>query len=354
MLSAPRTRWTLALVGIALFMVTLDNLVVTTALPSIHASLGGGISTLEWTVNAYTLTYAVLLLTGAALGDRFGRRRIFVLGLFVFSLASAAAALAPSTGALIAARAVQGAGAAMVTPLTLTLLTDAVPDRAAASCSACGRRSPASASRSGRSSAARSSTASRGTGSSGSTSRSASSSRRSPRAIWSRATAPTASLTCRACCWPAAACWASSTASSAATSSAGRRRRSSRALAAGTALVIAFLVWETRDASPDAAAEVLPQPGVHRDQRRLAGHVLRDVRRRVPARAVLPGRPAPDAASVGLRTLAWTAMPMVVAPLAGLFSDRIGSRPFLVARPGAAGDRAAVDPPDHRPRTSPT
>ena len=127
MLSAPRTRWTLALVGIALFMVTLDNLVVTTALPSIHASLGGGISTLEWTVNAYTLTYAVLLLTGAALGDRFGRRRIFVYGLFVFSLASAAAALAPSTGALIAARAVQGAGAAMVTPLTLTLLTDAVP-----------------------------------------------------------------------------------------------------------------------------------------------------------------------------------------------------------------------------------
>ncbi len=129
MLSAPRTRWTLGLVGLALFMVTLDNLVVTTALPSIHASLGGDISGLEWTVNAYTLSYAVLLLTGAALGDRFGRRLIFVLGILVFSAASAAAALAPSTDALIIARAIQGAGAAMVTPLTLTLLTDAVPSQ---------------------------------------------------------------------------------------------------------------------------------------------------------------------------------------------------------------------------------
>jgi len=125
----PRTRtgWTLALVSLALFMVTLDNLVVTTALPSIRVSLGAGIDALEWTVNAYTLSFAVLLLTGAALGDRFGRRRMFVLGLSVFTLASAAAALAPTATALIAARAVQGAGAAMVMPLTLTLLSEAFP-----------------------------------------------------------------------------------------------------------------------------------------------------------------------------------------------------------------------------------
>ena len=108
-------------------MVVLDNLVVTTALPSIRADLGGGVQALEWTVNAYTLTYAVLLLTGAALGDRFGRRRMFVIGLGIFTLASAAAALAPGTGALIAARAIQGAGAAIVTPLTLTLLSEAFP-----------------------------------------------------------------------------------------------------------------------------------------------------------------------------------------------------------------------------------
>jgi EmrB/QacA subfamily drug resistance transporter len=122
-----RSIWTLAIVSVALFMVTLDNLVVTTALPSIRADLGASIEGLEWTVNAYTLAFAVLLLTGAALGDRFGRRRMFVIGIGIFTLASAFAALAPSTGALIAARAVQGLGAAIVAPLTLTLLSTAFP-----------------------------------------------------------------------------------------------------------------------------------------------------------------------------------------------------------------------------------
>src|ERR671933_1091876 len=122
-----RPGWTFAIVSIALFMVVLDNLVVTTALPSIRADLGATIQSLEWTVNAYTLSFAVLLLTGAALGDRFGRRRVFAIGLGVFTAASAAAALAPSTGVLIAARAVQGAGAAAVLPLTLTLLSEAFP-----------------------------------------------------------------------------------------------------------------------------------------------------------------------------------------------------------------------------------
>jgi EmrB/QacA subfamily drug resistance transporter len=120
--------WTFAIVSVALFMVVLDNLVVTTALPSIKAGLGGGLADLEWTVNAYTLTFAVLLMTGAALGDRFGRRRMFLVGISVFTVASALAALAPSTGALIAARALQGAGAAIVTPLTLTLLSTAFPE----------------------------------------------------------------------------------------------------------------------------------------------------------------------------------------------------------------------------------
>jgi EmrB/QacA subfamily drug resistance transporter len=108
-------------------MVVLDNLVVTVALPSIREDLGASIQALEWTVNAYVLAYAVLLLTGAALGDRFGRRRMFVVGLGIFTVASGAAALAPSAGMLIAARAVQGAGAALVTPLTLTLLAEAFP-----------------------------------------------------------------------------------------------------------------------------------------------------------------------------------------------------------------------------------
>ena len=127
MKSQTRPGWTFAIVSIALFMVVLDNLVVTNALPSIRADLGATIQQLEWTVNAYTLSYAVLLLTGAALGDRFGRRRMFSAGLILFTGASAAAALSPDTGFLIAARAVQGLGAAIVTPLTLTLLSEAVP-----------------------------------------------------------------------------------------------------------------------------------------------------------------------------------------------------------------------------------
>ncbi|AIR99947.1 MFS transporter [Streptomyces glaucescens] len=127
--TAPRggVLWALLITGVAGFMAALDNLVVTTALPSIREDLGGALHDLEWTVSAYTLTFAVLLMSGAALGDRFGRRRLFVAGLAVFTAASAAAALAPGIDSLIAARAVQGVGAAVMMPLTLTLLTAAVP-----------------------------------------------------------------------------------------------------------------------------------------------------------------------------------------------------------------------------------
>src|ERR687898_1113016 len=125
--SRVRTLWTFAITSVALFMVVLDNLVVSTALPVIRTDLGATIEELEWTVNAYTLTFAVFLLTGAALGDRFGRRRMFIAGLGVFTVASAAAALAPSTGALIGARAIQGVGAAILAPLSLTLLSTAAP-----------------------------------------------------------------------------------------------------------------------------------------------------------------------------------------------------------------------------------
>ncbi|MDX6255670.1 MAG: hypothetical protein QOJ11_2004 [Frankiales bacterium] len=126
--AAPRAAvWAFVVTAIALFMVSLDNLVVTMALPAIRKELHAGIQGLEWTVNAYTLTFAVLLLTGATLGERFGRRRLFVGGIVLFTLASAAAALAPNIGTLVAARAVQGVGGAVVVPLTLTLLSHAVP-----------------------------------------------------------------------------------------------------------------------------------------------------------------------------------------------------------------------------------
>src|SRR5215217_9316701 len=122
-----KTIWTFAITSVALFMVTLDNLVVSTALPVIRVDLNASLSQLEWTVNAYTLTFAVLLLTGAALGDRLGRRLMFSVGLGIFTVASAAAAVAPSAEVLNLARAVQGLGAAIVLPLTLTILSAAVP-----------------------------------------------------------------------------------------------------------------------------------------------------------------------------------------------------------------------------------
>ncbi|MFE2425966.1 DHA2 family efflux MFS transporter permease subunit [Streptomyces sp. NPDC059373] len=124
---APRKAWTLILAALGLFMVALDTLVVATALPVMRTDLGASLADLEWTVNAYNLAFACLLLTGAAVGDRFGRRRMFAVGLSVFALASTAAALSPTVGALIAARAVQGAGAAIVMPLTLTLISQAFP-----------------------------------------------------------------------------------------------------------------------------------------------------------------------------------------------------------------------------------
>src|SRR3984885_6249736 len=122
-----RTVWTFVVTSAALFMASLDNLVVTTALPSIRDHLHAGLEGLQWTVNAYTLTFAVLLLTGASLGERYGRRRGFTAGLAIFTAGSAAAAMAPGIGWLIGARAVQGMGAAMLIPLTLTLLSAAVP-----------------------------------------------------------------------------------------------------------------------------------------------------------------------------------------------------------------------------------
>jgi EmrB/QacA subfamily drug resistance transporter len=119
----------LAAVGIPMFMVTLDNLVVTTALPVIKAELHASLADLQWFVNAYTLAFAALLLTASAIGDRLGRRRVFLAGISVFTLASAAAAVATEPWMLTAARAVQGAAAAAVMPLSLTLLAAAVPER---------------------------------------------------------------------------------------------------------------------------------------------------------------------------------------------------------------------------------
>src|ERR671917_427826 len=264
-----RRPWTFAIVSVALFMVVLDNLVVTTALPSIRADLGATIQSLEWTVNAYTLSYAVLLLTGAALGDRFGRRRMFVIGLGIFTVASAAAALAPTTGALIAARAVQGAGAAIVTPLTLTLLSTAFPSE---------RRGLAIGAWSGIS----------GLG---------------------VALGPlVGGAVVEGISWHWIF-WLN--------------------VPIGLALLVVFLGWEARAKEP-----MLPL-GFFRSRAfssvsvvSLAMYfgVFGSIFLLAQFFQVTQGYSPLEAS---LRTLPWTAMPMLVAPIAGLLSDRIGSRPLL-------------------------
>jgi EmrB/QacA subfamily drug resistance transporter len=121
------TAWVVVLTAIGSFMGALDTLVVSTALPTIRLDLGASVSQLEWTVNAYNLSFAVMLVTAAALGDRFGRRRLYAVGLVWFAAASAASALSPSVGWLIAARAAQGVGAAFMMTLGLALLSAAFP-----------------------------------------------------------------------------------------------------------------------------------------------------------------------------------------------------------------------------------
>ncbi|HST47995.1 MFS transporter [Jatrophihabitans sp.] len=124
---APHKGWTLALASVGVFMAALDALVVTTALPVLRTSLNADLGALEWTINAYVLTFACFLLTASALADRFGRRRLFAIGLIIFAVASAVAALSPNVGVLIAARAGEGLGAAVIMPVSLTLISDAFP-----------------------------------------------------------------------------------------------------------------------------------------------------------------------------------------------------------------------------------
>jgi EmrB/QacA subfamily drug resistance transporter len=124
---ASASALTVLLTSVAYFMVALDTLVVVTALPSIHRDLGGNVGALQWAVNAYVLAFGATIITAAALGDLIGRRRMYVIGLAVFTAASAACALAPSLGVLVACRAVEGIGAGIIMPLGLTLLTSAFP-----------------------------------------------------------------------------------------------------------------------------------------------------------------------------------------------------------------------------------
>ena len=342
----PRAGWTLAIVSVALFMTSLDNLVVGVALPSIRTDFGGSLEALEWTVNAYTLSFAVFLILGAALGDRFGRKRTFTYGLLLFTVSSALAALAPSIDALVAARAAQGLGAALITPLTLTLLSEAFPGS---------RRGLALGVWAGVSGlgvalgpfvggavvegiswqwifwlnvptglvliplALRQLTESRG---------------------------PSRALDLRGVALAASGLFGVTFAIVRGQSLGWTSATVLGSAAAGVALVVAFVAWERRAPFPMLPLRFFASRGFV--SANLVGFSMFFG---VFGAIFLLSQFFQSAQGygpfeAGLRTLPWTGMPMLVAPIAGLLSDRIGSRPLMAAglalQAGAIGWLASV------------
>ena len=322
-------------------MVSLDNLVVTTAIPVIREDLGASLESLEWTVNAYTLTFAVLLLTGAALGDRFGRRRLFAIGVGIFTVASVGAALAPSVELLNVARAVQGLGGAIVMPLTLTILSAAVPpEKRGLALGAWGgigglaiafgpvvggavvegldlavdllaQRAHRAAARAARADPAAGDAPARAAGS----------------------TCPVSGSRARVCS-------GSSGVSCAATAQGWASPEILIALGLGAALTVAFVAWELR-----ARAPMLPMRFFRSPQFALGNlaslfmffgmfgsiFLLAQFFQTVQGYSALES---------GLRILPWTLAPMFIAPVAGVLSDRIP--PKLILGTGLALQAAAL------------
>ena len=342
--------WTLAIVSIALFMVTLDNLVVTNALVSIREDLGASLEELEWTVNAYTLSFAVFLLTGAALGDRLGRRRVFAAGIVVFSVASAAAALAPSTEALIGARALQGLGAAAITPLSLTLLSDAF---------AAEKRGLALGIWSGVSGLG----VALGPVVGGAVVEGFS----WQWIFWLNVPigvvlAPMAVALLRESRGPAATLdlpgltlaslgllgvvfgivraqalgWTSTTVVG--------------SLAAGAMLLAAFAVWESRTSTPMLPLRFFRDRGFSATNGVSLAMFFGAFGAIFLLAQFFQAAQGYSPLEAGIRTLPWTAMPIFVAPVAGILSDRIGSRPLMAAglalQAGALGWLALITSPD--------
>lgn len=348
--SAARRGWTLALGGLGAFLCSLDVVVVATALPTLRDELGASLSDLEWTINGYNLAFACLMLTGAALGDRFGRRKAYVLGLVVFVVASAACALASDVGQLIAARVVEGAGAAVVLPLTLTLISDAFPaEKRGAAIGLWGGIT--------------------GLGVAGGPVLGGAITEglawqwifwinvpvgvvMIPLSAWllreSHGPRPQLDLVgvVLAAAGMLALTWAPVRAPTAGWGSA----EVVAAFASGGFLLLGFLAWERRVPYPMLPMEYLRRPGFSTANAVIFFQFLSLLGALFMITQLFQTGLGNSPFEAGLRLLVWTAMPMLVAPLSGALADRVGTRPFmlggLVLQALGLGWLAAVAQPD--------
>ncbi len=326
-----RKAWTVALAGLGAFMTALDVVVVSTALPTLQHRFGASLADLEWTINAYSLVFGCLMLTGAALGDRFGRRRMYVLGLVTFVAGSAVAATSSGAGMLIAARVVQGAGAAMLVPLTLTLISDAFPvEKRGAAIGIWGGiiglgvatgpvvggaivqglswqwifwvNVPVGLAVAG-------------------LSRLRLAESRGPRAqldLVGTALAVTGLF---------ALTWAPVRAPSVGWGSP----EVTGALAAGAVLMAGFLAWERRARYPMLPLAYFGRRGFATANAVVFFQFISVIGSLVFITQLFQLGMGYSPLQAGLRILVWMAMPMVVAPIAGALADKIGNRPFMVA-----------------------
>jgi EmrB/QacA subfamily drug resistance transporter len=326
----PRNAWTVALAGLGVFMAALDVVVVSTALPTLQHRLGASLADLEWTINAYSLVFGALMLTGAALGDRFGRRRMYVAGLVTFAAGSAFAALSSGAGMLIAARVVQGAGAAGLVPLTLTLISDAFPaDKRGAAIGIWGGITGLGVA------------AGPVVGGAivqglswqwifwlnvpvglgvGALSRLRLAESRGPRPQLDLAGMALAGAGQFALTWgPVRASsvgWGSPEVAG--------------SLAAGAALMAAFLAWERRARYPMLPLAYFGRRGFATANAVVFLQFISVIGSLFFITQLFQLGMGYSPLQAGLRILVWIAMPMVVAPVAGALADRIGNRPFMV------------------------
>jgi EmrB/QacA subfamily drug resistance transporter len=329
---APSNRiWTLAIASLGVFMTALDTLVVANGLPALRSSLHANLGDLEWTVNAYNLAFAVALLTGAALGDRFGRKRVFTLGVLAFTIASAMAALSPNVGVLVAARGVQGMAAAAVMPATLTLIATAFPAE---------KRGAAIGLWGGITGLAVALGPVVGGAIVGGIS-------------WhwifwlnvpiglalvplsvtrlTESFGPRAQLDIRGLVLAGAGFFGITWGLVRANSIGWTNGETVVALVAGAALVAAFLAWERRTSSPMLTPELFRSRGFNAANgvsffmyAALFGVLFLIMQFLQIALGYSP-------LAAGLRTLPWTGAPMIVSPIAGVLADRYGGKPFMVA-----------------------